>query len=172
MKIEDFIEARKKDVIEKWFKLVIETYSSDTAHFLKSQKDPFANPVGSSILSGLNALLEGLLGSADEKEIKTFLDRIIRIRAIQTIFSPSQATAFIFDLKKVIRDIVKNELSKADVLRELLPFEDKIDSLGLSAFDVFVECREQIYEIKANQERSKVFRAFERAGLVTEIQEE
>jgi len=172
MKIEEFIEARKKDVIEKWFNRVIETYSRDTAHFLKSQKDPFANPVGSSILSGLNALLEGLLGSADEKEIKTFLDRIIRIRAIQTIFSPSQATAFIFDLKKVIRDIVKNELSKADALRELLLFEDKIDSLGLSAFDVFVECREQIYEIKANQERSKVFRAFERAGLVTEIQEE
>ena len=73
---------------------------------------------------------------------------------------------------ELIRDIVKKELGKADAPGELLLFEDKIDNLGLAAFDVFVECREQIYEIKANQERSKVFRAFERAGLVTEIREE
>jgi hypothetical protein len=172
MKIEDFLGSRKKDIIEKWFNRVIETYSDDTAHFLKTQKDPFANPVGSNILSGLNALFDGLVSGGDEKEIEAFLDRIIRIRAIQTIFSPSQATAFIFDLKKVIRDIYKNELNKSDALMELLLFETRIDSLGLAAFDVFVKCREQIYEIKANQERSKIFRAFERAGLVTEIQEE
>ncbi len=168
VRIEALLESRKSNIVENWFSRVADAYSRDTAHFLKSQKDPFANPVGGTLLSGLSGLLDHLVTGSD---VADFLDNIIRIRAVQTIFSPSQAVSFIFDLKKVIRDNLKKELKNGEALMQLAVFEDKVDALGLAAFDVFVKCREQIYEIKANQEKSKVFRAFERAGLVTEIQD-
>jgi hypothetical protein len=31
-----------------------------------------------------------------------------------------------------------------------------------------MECREKIYQISANETRNRVFRAFERAGLISE----
>ena len=172
MRIEDLLEANKKNIIEKWFQQVAKTYAADTAHFLKNQKDPFANPVGSNIRSGLEALLDSLISGGDETSVKTFLDSIIRIRAVQTIFTPSQATHFIFDLKSIIRDVLKKELREIKTLHALQLFEDKIDRLGLVAFDVFMACREQIYDLKSRYEKSRVFRAFERAGLLAEIQED
>ena len=172
MRIEDLLEAKQKVIVEKWFNLVAETYANDTAHFLKNQKDPFANPVGNNIRSGLSGLINGLIGKGDEKAFKDFLDPIVRIRAIQTMFSPSQAVAFVFDLKGIIRGVLKSELKEKGMLQQFCQFEKKIDELGMTAFDLFVSCREKIYEIKANQERNKIFRAFERAGLLTEIQED
>jgi hypothetical protein len=168
VRIEALLESRKSDIVGKWFSQVADAYSRDTAHFLKNQKDPFANPVGGTLLSGLSGLLDHLVSGADATD---FLDGIIRIRAVQTIFSPSQAVSFILDLKKIIRDNLKKEIKSGETLMQLAAFEDKIDALELAAFDVFVKCREKIYEIKANQEKSKVFRAFERAGLITEIQD-
>ncbi len=172
MMIEDLLEEKKSDIVERWFDAVIESYPDGTAHFLKNQKDLFANPVGSNIYSGLNALMDCLIKKHDETVIKDFLDPIIRIRAVQTMFSPSQATAFIFDLKKIIRDILKKELKNSETGDKLSSFERKIDDLGLIAFDLFMECREKIFELKANQEKTKVYRAFERAGLIVEIQED
>jgi hypothetical protein len=32
-----------------------------------------------------------------------------------------------------------------------------------------MQCREKIYELKANEMKNRTFRAFERAGLVSEI---
>ena len=52
---------------------------------------------------------------------------------------------------------------------ELLNLESAIDDLALLAFDIYVECREKIYELKANQEKASTFAAFKRAGLICEI---
>lgn len=169
MIIEDIIEARKSDIIEKWFDVVAQSYSGDTAHFLKKQKDPFANPVGSNIFSGLKSLMDCLIKGYDDKVIKNVLDPIIRIRAVQTIFSPSNAISFIFDLKKILRDVLKKELKDDEIKDGLLSFETRIDDLGLIAFDLFMECREKIYELKANHEKNRFYKAFERAGLITKI---
>lgn len=170
MRVEDLIEGKKADIVQSWFKLVAETYPDDTAHFLKNQKDPFANPVGSNILKGLTGLMDHLVKENDSKVILEFLDPIIRIRAIQKMFTPSQATAFIFDLKIILRKALKKELEDLKIKEQLWAFESRIDRLAITAFDLFMECREQIFELRANQERSKVFKAFERAGLITEIQ--
>jgi hypothetical protein len=82
------------------------------------------------------------------------------------MFTPSQATAFILDLKKIIRDTLKSDLQDADMQSQLLQFESRIDRLLLIAFDIFVRCREKIYHMKATEEQSKIYRAFARAGLV------
>ena len=38
----------------------------------------------------------------------------------------------------------------------------------MTAFDLFVRCREKIYSMKATEEQSKIYKAFARAGLVRE----
>jgi hypothetical protein len=100
--------------------------------------------------------------------MQPLLDSIIRIRAIQN-FSPSQATSFIFSLKDVVRETLKKEDPESKHFKELLLFESKIDELGMMAFDIYMKCREKIYELKANEMKNRTFKAFKRAGLVREM---
>ena len=170
MSFNDLLAQRKTAILKRWFALVIGTYPSDTAKFLKSQKDPFANPVGRTISRGLEALFDELLKGMDYETITSFLDPIIRIRAVQN-FSPSQAIGFIFSLKNVIRESLSKEIAEEQIAKDLLLFELKIDELSLIAFNLYMQCREKIYKLKANEMKDRTFRAFERAGLVSEIPE-
>jgi hypothetical protein len=54
------------------------------------------------------------------------------------------------------------------LVKELLEFEDRVDALSLFAFDIYIQCREKIFELKANEEKERVFKAFKRAGLIQE----
>ena len=165
--LKDLLEQKKGAIVKNWFNVVVNTYKGDTVQFLKKQKDPFANPVGNTTFRGLEVLFDELIKEMDREIITSSLDPIIRIRAVQD-FSPSQATGFIIALKKVIRESLKKELLENQTANELLHFESKIDKLSLIAFNIYMECREKIYQIKANEEKSKVYKAFARAGLITE----
>jgi hypothetical protein len=164
----NLLEQRKTAILKKWFALAIETYPSDTAKFLKSQKDPFANPVGRTIYQGLEALLNELLKGIDYEKLVSSLDPIIRIRAIQN-FSPSQAIGFIFFLKNVIRESLLKEIVEKEIVNELMLFESKIDEIILIAFNLYIQCKEKVYELKANELKNRTLKAFERAGLVSEL---
>ena len=169
MKLSNLLKEKKAAIIKEWFKLAVNSYPPDTAYFLKKQKDHFANPVGTTISQNLGPLFDELVMDVDQNTITNLLDPIIRIRAVQVILSPSQSVSFVFSLKEAVRKNLKKELIDNKILNELLLFESKIDKLGLIAFDIFMKCREKIYELKANSERGRVFRAFKRAGLVSEI---
>ena len=165
------ILTQKKSVIAKyWFDLTAQTYAPDTAEFIKNNKDQFANPVGGAMLNSLNGLLDQLINSMDPQAVTLHLDAIIRIRAVQN-FTPSQAIAFILSLKKVLRENLTKELRDSRIASELVTFETKIDRLCLMAFDIYMQCREKIFQIRANETRNRTFKAFARAGLVSEAPE-
>lgn len=164
----NLLEQRKTAILKKWFALAVETYPSDTAKFLKSQKDPFANPVGRTIYRGLEALMDELLKEIDYEKLVSSLDPIVRIRAVQD-FSPSQAIGFIFFLKNVIREILHNEIVEKEMVNQLMLFESKIDEIVLIAFNLYVQCKEKVYELKANELKKRTLKAFERAGIITEL---
>ena len=168
MRLNNLLEQRKTTIIKDWFALAVETYPPDTASFLKRQRDPFANPVGRTVSRGLEALFNELLKEMDYETITSFLDPIIRIRAIQN-FSPAQAISFIFLLKKVIRENTKKEVPREQLFNELLLFESKIDQLVMIAFNLYMQCKEKIYDLKANEMRNTTYKAFKRAGLVREM---
>jgi hypothetical protein len=168
MRLEQRISRYKKQITKDWFAILAGTYPPDTTRFLKANKDTFTNPVGGTSRRTLEAVLDALLENADPDQLAHHLDALIRIRAVQTMFSPSQATAFILDLKKIIRNTLKNDLQDPDMQSQLEKFEQRIDRLLLIAFDIFVRCREKIYSMKATEEQSKIYRAFARAGLVRE----
>ena len=167
MSLNKRLAQNKTAMLKRWFDLVAKTYPPDTAFFLKSQKDPFANPVGRTIRRGLEGMWDELLGDMNTEIIRSFLDPMIRIRAVQD-YTPSQATAIIFSLKSVIRESMLKELQGKDSFEDLLALEARIDQIGLIAFDIFMACREKIYEIKANEFRNTHYNAFKRAGLIYE----
>lgn len=161
------IESRAA-ILQEWFNHVVETYPDETARFLKSQKDPFANPVGRAVRNGVEDLFDELLRGLNREHAGACLDPMIRIRAIQN-FTPSEAIGFIFSLKPVIRKIIGRKIAERNLSQEVHAFESKIDDLGLIAFDIYMKCREKIYEIKANEFRNRHYSAFRRAGLISEV---
>lgn len=159
---------KKSALLERWFDIVLETYPPDSSSFLKNKKRQFANPVGYTISRGLEHLLDELLreGEMDAEKISSFLESIIRIRAIQEL-TPSQALAFVFRLKKLL----KEEMGSAGTARseEIEALESRIDAIALISFDLYMKCREKIYELKANEVRNMTFRLLQKAKLVCEI---
>ena len=161
------LEKNKAAIAKKWFNLAAQTYATDTAEFLKSKTDPFDNPVGNSMLTGLDGILDQLIHTMDPTTLNSYLVPIIRIRAVQN-FTPSQAIAFILSLKKVLRKYLAKDLQDHRMAAEFIEFESKIDQFCLIAFDIYMQCREKVYQISANETRNRTFRAFERAGLIAE----
>jgi len=171
MTLLETLEKKKTEITNKWFEATAHTYPEDSARFIKTQKNRFDNPVGMMTKSSLEAVFSVILKNDSSDTIHSILDPVIRVRAIQS-FSPHKSVSFIYLLKKVIRRILKNELKSTEMLIELSEFELRIDEIALIAFDIYVSCREKIFEIKASEEKKRTFSAFERAGLIRELPEE
>jgi hypothetical protein len=161
------LAAKKKDILKSWFQITVDSYPADTARFLKSQQDPFANPVGQTTHQSLNALMDALIAGAGPEVMTPALDPILRIRAVQT-FTPSKATSFVFSLKQIIRQHLPGGGRDADV--DLDDLDRRIDVMAMAAFDIFMACREKIYELKATEARKQFFGSLKRAGLIVETE--
>jgi len=158
---------RRGAVVNRWFERLLGTYPSSTNKFLLQEKDPFHNPVGHTLKQCLSDLFDGLLQSSDVTSLAPVLDGIVRIRAVQD-FSAGTALAFPFLLKQIIRSEFEADASRYS--SELVALEARIDELALLAFDLFVECREQVYELRVNEIRRRSFvldkaRRKEQSGL-------
>lgn len=166
MQLKELLIRDKKAITEEWLDALLSTYPDETMEVLKSRKDPFANPVGATAKRSLEAVYDELVGAMDAKTLIGALDPLIRIRAVQTLFSASQAVGFIFLLKPIIRRHAKAEPADSGPGEALPAFESKIDSLALMAFDIFMACREKLADLRANELKDRTLHAFERAGLV------
>jgi len=166
MELKNLLRAKKSTILKKWFDAVADTYPDNTSSFLKKQKAQFTNPVGYTLSEGLEGLFEALLKGVIPETVATFLDSIVRIRAIQE-FSPSEAISFVFLLKKIVRQELGSEPLAQQRLRDELPaFDSSVDDLALYAFDLYMKCREKIYELKANEARKMTFRLLHQAKLI------
>lgn len=170
MNLPDLLSQKRSSLVKKWCDLILQTYPEQSQNFLRKQKDQFANPVGRSIFEGIESIFDELVGEADAKKISLFLDNIIRVRAVQE-FSPSQAVGFIFGLKKIIKDELKSEIREEGISEECAAFDSRIDSLALLCFDIYTECRQEIFNIRVNEVRNQSHRLLKMAGLAYELPE-
>jgi hypothetical protein len=171
MKLEELLTQRASRILKRWLDLILETYPVDAQRFLRKQKDPFANPVGTTFSRELEILYREFLGKADADKMASALDGIIRVRAIQG-FAPSEAVAFVFFLKKILREETDKEVREDSlVAEELLALESRLDDLALRAFDVYMACKEKVFEVQAMEARNHVSGLLRRAGLTAEIPE-
>jgi hypothetical protein len=171
MKLEELLTQRESRILKRWLDLVFDTYPADAQRFLRKQKDPFANPVGSTLSRELEILYREFLGKADPDKMASALEGIVRIRAVQG-FAASEAVAFVFLLKRIIREETDKELRENRLAaEELLELESRLDELALMAFDVYMTCKEKVFEIRVREARGHVSGLLRRAGLTVEIPE-
>jgi hypothetical protein len=148
--------AKKGAIVKEWLARTLQTYPEHTSRFLSQEKDPFRNPVGHTLRETLPALFDRLVEGADAATVTRLLDPIVRIRAIQD-FSAGQAVAFVFLLKRVMREALGDDAVQGPNGEGLAVVEARIDEMALLAFDLFMKCREQIYEIKTNEAKRRLF---------------
>ena len=171
MSVEDLLREHKESILKKWFSQVVRTYPDETAKFLQREQDPFNNPVGSNILHGIEEIFDQLASGNDVSAITPFLERVVRIRAIQD-FTPSQAVAFVFALKGIVRAALGDSVEERNFARQLTAFEDKVDKFGLLTFDAYMQSREKVYELRANEVKNSVASLLKRANLMSGHSEE
>jgi len=160
------LAQRQASIVDHWYDLVLESYPPETVRLLKKETNSFANPVGSTIHEGLREIYSELLKGFDAKQLSTSLDKIIRIRAIQD-FSPAQALAFVLAFKQLVRrELALPIRDNLIALEELQRFDAVIDQLALLAFNVYMQCREQLYELRVSEVHNRTARLLQRANLL------
>jgi hypothetical protein len=168
MSLQKLLEENKSAILSRWFDSILETYPTDTKQFLRSKKNQFDNPVAHRITSGIEGIFSQILGEAEENDVSPFLDKVIRVRAVQD-FTPSQAVAFVFDLKKIVREELGEAIREGQLSQDLWRFDGEIDKLGLLALDIYMKCREEIYEVRVKEVKRSVSRLIDRANKICGI---
>ncbi len=171
--LKELLLKNENSILKRWLDLILETYPPDSETLMKKGKNPFTNPVGSTLSRETKALFKKLCEGILDEGCQVSLSAILKIRSVQD-FSPSKAVEFIFFLKKAIGETLKGEMGRESVIVEWLEFQSRIDNLALQAFDIYMGCREKIYEIRVNQAKSEkemAFRMMERMTYSKEKQQ-
>lgn len=167
MSLTEYLQRNQKSILKAWFQSVVDTYPEETAKFLKKEKDPFANPVGRSIHEGIQGIFTEILGGLPSDDVVPFLDRIVRVRAVQD-FTPAQAVSFMFSLKDVVRSHMEKDGLLAQHAGDLAAFDRTVDRAALMAFNIYVECREKLYQLRIDEIKNRTGRLLERANAIWE----
>ena len=166
MILENLLLQNQKTILKNWFDLILESYPEDTASLMRKERNQFANPVGSTISREIEVLFKNLCEGGRPEKCEVSLDSILKIRSVQD-FSPSKAVGFIFLLKRAIGETVRDEIFKESTMDEWLKFQEGIDDLALQAFDIYMDCREKVCEIRVNQARAEKEMAFKMMERMT-----
>ncbi len=150
MLLEELLKEKRSAILKGWLRSILESYPADAAEKFERVEDRFNNPIGSSVSRAIEVIYDELLGEMNPVNLGKSLDEIIRIRSVQD-FQPSQAVAFPLLLKKVIHDNLNRKIRDNKLAGELIEFALKIDRLSLQAFDIYMECREKIFDLKLKQ---------------------
>ncbi len=164
MNLLSLLAERQTSLADRWLQRLFESYPPETTVFLKKEKDRFDNPVGHQTANGLKRILAALVQEKDREQILAALDEVISIRALQK-FSPSQALAFIFLLKNVIREELAQEVKEGQFSQELQELDSRIDGLALLGFDVYTQRREKLCEIRVDEIKQRVSGFMRSKGL-------
>lgn len=172
MKIRSLLGEKKPAILKQWFDSIIATYPSDTANFFKGQKNTYAGSiVGQTIYEGIEGIFDDLVSETPTDKLNSCLDNIVRVRAIQE-FEPSAAINFIFLLKQIIRSELINDIREGGFFEELMEIESRLDGYANISFDIYMKCREKLYDLKATEMRNWTYRAVTKSKMYREVKAE
>ncbi len=193
------LAARREAIAAQWTALACAVYPLGAAGFLRTNPDPFANPVGQrtkEVAEIFSRIVSTPTPTAQEEaELARAVEELIRVRAVQAI-SPQDAVGVFLDMKRVVRA----ELSKASgsspnesleappkgthetltapsLEDSLFVLDARIDAMTLAAFGVYCECRERLAAMKVAEHKrryAQILRLAQRhaPGEVEELMQE
>lgn len=151
MTFEEALHNNRYKIVDKWVKYTLTTYEV-SAFFIK-EKDTFANPIGGTVRDALKKLFALLTRGAESDELQEPLSRMMHLRSVQD-FSPAQAIAPLNAVKHITREVLEADKETAPLVSELYDFEFNVDLAVLAAFDLYVACREKVYQIRIDEIKS------------------
>ncbi len=135
-------------IVDQWVDYTLSSYKSSV--FFKKSPDKFANPVGGNTREALGNLFKLLAKNADPATFGEPLEQIMRIRSIQE-FTASEAAGPIFAVKHITRALLEKDSERKHLVSELYDFEFAVDLAALQAFDLYMQCREQLYLVRIKE---------------------
>jgi hypothetical protein len=148
MDLQTLLTEQKAYILEQWGKQLLATYSPDAARIFGKQKDRFANPIGYNVKAGLAELYEALTGG-EEPSLGRQVENLIKVRAVQQ-FLPSEAVAFVFLFKQIVREFARNLEVELDG-ESLQQLDNRIDRVALQVFDLYMESRERLHQVRIRE---------------------
>ncbi len=167
MELWEELLAKKEAVFARWRERIFDSYASETARFLRREKDRFANPVAYQLSRGLRLILEAFCRQAEVEELAAALDEVIQLQAVQAE-SPARALAFLLLLKRVIREELPEVYADPANAAAVVDLEERIDGLTLIGFDVYMQRREKLFQIRVAEIQRGVSGLLRRLGLGAE----
>ncbi len=150
MELCSLLEKKKPIILKNWVAAILGTYPDDVGAFFKDEMDMFANPVGHTIMTNAENILEGLISGEDAHTQSVYIERIIRIRAVQN-FTTVQAVSFINSLKTAIIDQLESEISRRNLRDEWDELQVTVDSLAPLALGIYAKTQERIEHIRRKE---------------------
>ncbi len=170
LKAERILKARQGAIFKNLREKVYQTFPPETVRFLEKETDRFENPLGYRLEEGLKGLVAQLAGDLVWEKVDYYLDRIVKIEAVQSR-RPSEALAFLFYLKSAVREEAGEEILREFGPEALLEVEDRIDAMMLRAFNHYMQAREKLNEIKFQEWKSRLYLLLKRAGYLYDERE-
>lgn len=156
MTFSELLTERQSQLVGRWQEAILAEYGDATAARWRRLRDPFANPVGHTLATGLPRLFQEVTRDGElTREAATSLEDILRIRSVQEL-SPSRAAGFFLHLRDAIRSELAAELAGGAHAAELSALERRIERLGMMAFDVYVRFRDQIFRLRHDELKRSV----------------
>lgn len=167
MDFNKFLSENQARIADEWVAAIINTYPEEGGKFFSGGRNQFANPVGHTFRANISKMLATLINTGTVEDCATELDGILRIRAVQG-FKPSVALSFIPALKEIVRREYLKVCAEDRVDAALYAWNISIDRLMLLGLDLFMSCREVLWQQKANQLYSRTHKLLEKANLITD----
>jgi hypothetical protein len=156
MALRDLLVEKQAALCARWLDAMLREYGAETAAKWRREQDPFANPVGHALASGLPQLFEAAIADGDPAAAAvSAIEAIVRIRSIQDL-APSRAVGFVYMLRDAVRDELAAELAGGAHAADLGALDRRIDRLALMAFDAYVRFREQVFRLRQDELKRSV----------------
>lgn len=150
MELADRLAQARQEIVREWIRKTMEAYPTEALNVFKRNKDQFANPLPHIISKNIELLFDDFLNGVNAETTAPILAEIVRVRAVQD-FTPSQALHFILELKTVVEKVLTDTSGESVSLSAWRSFEDEVDKLAMMGADLYINCREKLFEIRANE---------------------
>jgi hypothetical protein len=151
MDLSEALDNNREKIVNRWVEYTLSTYKS--SEFFIRENNAFANPVGGITRLALEKLFVLLAENADPEKFKAPVGEIMRLRSVQE-FTPSQAIAPINAVKHIVREVLAENKDNLELVNNLYDFEFAVDLAMLSAFDIYMGCRERLYKVRIKEIKS------------------
>ncbi len=146
MSLNNQLLQKKDAILHKWLRMIYAPFGPGVSLPRAEDGDRFTDPVGYTISRNAASILNSLIQGDDPEISRVYLERIIKIRAVQEL-TRAQATSFMSDLKTLITNQVTDETMKLEPAEELSELNKRIDRLGHIADELYIEKKRQIREL-------------------------